>query len=181
VSRSPAAGRPVVGRGRGKAVRAEGPVTFDTVRELALALPGVEEGSSYGTPALKVRGKLFVRLKEDGESFVLKADFELPDLLMKADPTSPTITATTPGCWSACRRSMPGRCRAFSSRHGGRRRPGRWWRASTRSDGARRLPCGVGRDHRRPCRRGSSSGGAKGALAGDQTAGAIARRGSSGG
>jgi hypothetical protein len=36
------------------------PVTWETVRQLALALPGVEEGTSYGTPALKVRGKLLV-------------------------------------------------------------------------------------------------------------------------
>ena len=50
------------------------PPTYDTVRKLALALPGVEEGTSYGTPALKVRGKLFVRLKEDGETIVLRSD-----------------------------------------------------------------------------------------------------------
>ena len=39
------------------------PVTFDTVRQLGRALPGVEEGLSYGTPALRVRGKLFARLR----------------------------------------------------------------------------------------------------------------------
>jgi hypothetical protein len=33
-------------------------VTFETVRELALALPGVEEGTTYGSPAFKVQGKL---------------------------------------------------------------------------------------------------------------------------
>jgi hypothetical protein len=33
-------------------------ITFDTVREIALALPGVEDGAAYGSPALKVRGKL---------------------------------------------------------------------------------------------------------------------------
>jgi hypothetical protein len=37
---------------------------------LAKELPEVEEGTSYGTPALKVRGKMFVRLKEDGASVV---------------------------------------------------------------------------------------------------------------
>jgi hypothetical protein len=68
------------------------PVSFDAVRKLALALPGVEEGSSYGTPALKVRGKLFVRLKEDGETIVLKADFELRDLLMQTDRETFYIT-----------------------------------------------------------------------------------------
>jgi hypothetical protein len=84
MSRSSATGR--------RGGRAQRPVTFDTVRKLALALPGVEEGTSYRTPALKVRGKLFVRLKEDGETIVLKADFELRDLLMQTDPETFYIT-----------------------------------------------------------------------------------------
>jgi hypothetical protein len=46
-------------------------VTFDDVRRIALAWPEVEDGSSYGTPALKVRKKLLVRLKEDGDSLVI--------------------------------------------------------------------------------------------------------------
>src|SRR3954465_12859121 len=46
-------------------------VTFDDVRKLALAWPEVEDGPSYGTPALKVRKKLLARLKEDGDSLVM--------------------------------------------------------------------------------------------------------------
>jgi hypothetical protein len=46
-------------------------VTFDEVRKIALAWPEVEDGSSYGTPALKVRKKMLVRLKEDGDSLVM--------------------------------------------------------------------------------------------------------------
>jgi hypothetical protein len=46
-------------------------VTFDDVRKLALAWPEVEDGTSYGTPALKVRKKLLVRLKEDGDNLVM--------------------------------------------------------------------------------------------------------------
>ena len=42
------------------------PVTFKDVRKLALVLQNVEEGTSYGTPAFKVDGKLIARLKEDG-------------------------------------------------------------------------------------------------------------------
>jgi hypothetical protein len=34
-------------------------ITFDTVRELGLALPDVEADTYFGTPALKVRGKMF--------------------------------------------------------------------------------------------------------------------------
>ena len=38
--------------------------------EIGRELPEVEEGVSYRTPALKVRGKTFARLKEDGQSVV---------------------------------------------------------------------------------------------------------------
>jgi hypothetical protein len=46
-------------------------MTFDDVRKLALAWPEVEDGSSYGTPALKVRKKLLARLREDNDSLVM--------------------------------------------------------------------------------------------------------------
>jgi hypothetical protein len=46
-------------------------MTFDDVRALALAWPEVVDGTSYGTPALKVRKKLLARLKEDGDSLVI--------------------------------------------------------------------------------------------------------------
>lgn len=59
---------------------------YDAVRRIALALPGVEEGTSYGTPALKVKGKLMARLWEDGETLVLRVNlFERPYLL-EAEP-----------------------------------------------------------------------------------------------
>ena len=46
-------------------------MTFDDVRKFALAWPEVEEGTSYGTPALKVRRKMLARLKEDNDSLVV--------------------------------------------------------------------------------------------------------------
>jgi hypothetical protein len=46
-------------------------VTFDDVRKIALAWPEVEDGKSYGTPALKVRKKLLARLREDNETLVM--------------------------------------------------------------------------------------------------------------
>jgi hypothetical protein len=46
-------------------------MTFDDVRQITLAWPEVEDGTSYGTPALKVRKKLLVRLREDGDSLVM--------------------------------------------------------------------------------------------------------------
>ena len=36
----------------------KGTIDFDTVRKIGLTLPGVEESTAYGSPALKVRGKL---------------------------------------------------------------------------------------------------------------------------
>ncbi len=65
---------------------------FDTARKLALALPGVEEGTSYGTPAFRVRGKLFARLHEDGECLVVRADLDIRDLLLQADPRAFLVT-----------------------------------------------------------------------------------------
>ena len=47
------------------------PMTFDDIRKIALAWPEVEDGTSYGTSALKVRKKMLVRLKEDGDSLVM--------------------------------------------------------------------------------------------------------------
>lgn len=61
-------------------------VTFETVRRLALALPDVEEGTSYGTPAFKVKGNLFARLHPDGETLVLRCDPELRRMLLAAEP-----------------------------------------------------------------------------------------------
>jgi hypothetical protein len=67
-------------------------VTFETVRRLALALPGVEETTSYGTPSFKVKGKFLSRLKEDGETIVVKIDFDTRDMLMAAEPGTFYIT-----------------------------------------------------------------------------------------
>lgn len=62
------------------------PVTYDTVRELALQLPGVEEGTSYGTPALRVNKKFMARLREDGESVAFRLGFDEREILMKSKP-----------------------------------------------------------------------------------------------
>jgi hypothetical protein len=61
-------------------------VTFEIVRRLALKLPAVEEGTSYGTPAFRVRGKFLARVREDGESLAIKCGFEERDFRIQADP-----------------------------------------------------------------------------------------------
>ena len=67
-------------------------VTLATVRRLALAFPGVEEGLSYGTPGFRVRGKFLARMQEDGETLVVKCGDDERDFRMKADPETFFIT-----------------------------------------------------------------------------------------
>ncbi|MFZ0211195.1 MAG: MmcQ/YjbR family DNA-binding protein [Candidatus Acidiferrales bacterium] len=67
-------------------------LTFKDVRKLALSLENVEEGTSYGTAAFKIRAKLIARLKEDGESLVVGTTFEEREEMMAADPETYYIT-----------------------------------------------------------------------------------------
>jgi hypothetical protein len=65
-------------------------VDFDTVRNIGLALPGVEESTAYGSPALKVHGKLLAcipvnRSAEPG-SLGVRVDFDDRAELLAADP-----------------------------------------------------------------------------------------------
>jgi hypothetical protein len=68
------------------------PATWESVREIARALPGAVEGTSYGTPAFHVRKKLFVRLHQSGESIVVMVSFPVRDMLMQVDPETCFIT-----------------------------------------------------------------------------------------
>ena len=54
--------------------------------------PGVEEGTSYGTPAFKVRGKLFVRLHQSEDALVVRIDENERAMRMRADPETYYIT-----------------------------------------------------------------------------------------
>lgn len=67
-------------------------VTFDTVRQLALALPGVEESTSYGTPAIKVKGKLLARLREDGETLAIKIEYGEREFRLQTNPEAFYVT-----------------------------------------------------------------------------------------
>ena len=61
--------------------------SFARVRALGLTLPGVEESLSYGTPALKVRGKFLARMKEDAQTLVFKcADMDEKEFLLQSAP-----------------------------------------------------------------------------------------------
>ena len=63
-----------------------------TIRKIALSFPGVEEGTSYGTPAFKLGKKLLARLHQDGASLVLKVGDATRDHLLQADPDTFFIT-----------------------------------------------------------------------------------------
>ena len=67
-------------------------VDLDTLREIALAFPGTEESTSYGTPSFKVKKKLFARLHQDDESVVVKIDFQDREVWMEEDPDTFFIT-----------------------------------------------------------------------------------------
>lgn len=59
--------------------------SWEVVRALAASLPGTEEGTSYGTPAFKVRGKLFARLHPGGD-LVVRVDMEDREILCEGEP-----------------------------------------------------------------------------------------------
>ena len=65
-------------------------ITFDTVRKLGLALPDVEEGSTYGSPALKIRGHLLACMTShtsaEPNSLAVRVGFEQRDELIAAEP-----------------------------------------------------------------------------------------------
>ena len=79
-------------RVRAPAAAATAKTGFDLVRKLGLSLPDVEEGTTYGTPALKVRGKMFAciashKSAEPG-TLVIRMDFAQRDELIATDPST---------------------------------------------------------------------------------------------
>lgn len=55
------------------------------LQRLTKDLPGIETGTSYGTPALKVAGKLLMRIK-DAETLVLMAALDEKERLIEMAP-----------------------------------------------------------------------------------------------
>jgi hypothetical protein len=66
--------------------------TWDDVVAAGLALPGAEESTSYRQPALKVKGKLFARLREERDGFTVHATFAERDALIAAAPETFYLT-----------------------------------------------------------------------------------------
>lgn len=60
---------------------------WNTVVARALTLPGVEEGTTYGKPAVKLRGKMLAATTApDTASFVLHASLAEKEVLIETEP-----------------------------------------------------------------------------------------------
>jgi hypothetical protein len=69
-----------------------GAVTFSQVHEFASELPGIELSTSYGTAALKVRGRLLARQHQTEDAFVLRVSALDRQILMQSQPQAFYIT-----------------------------------------------------------------------------------------
>ena len=68
-------------------------ITFDEVVAAARHLPGLEVGTSYNTPALKVKGRFMGRLRTEAEgALVLRCELFDREMLMQADAQTFFIT-----------------------------------------------------------------------------------------
>ena len=68
-------------------------LTFDHIEQLARRFPGIEAGTSYGTPALRVAKKLLLRMHEREDAIVLLlGSVEEQQALMAQDPMQFFIT-----------------------------------------------------------------------------------------
>jgi hypothetical protein len=69
---------------------------IDAVREIALGLPGVEEGTAYGSPAFKVGGKMFaclaVNRSAEPNTLVVRMAFDERDDLVATEPKTYYLT-----------------------------------------------------------------------------------------
>jgi hypothetical protein len=61
-------------------------VDFDDVTAILGELPEVERTTSYGTPSFKLRRRMLARLREDGETLVVRVDPMAREALL-ADPS----------------------------------------------------------------------------------------------
>lgn len=68
-------------------------VSWDAVRELALALPEVEDSTGYGKPAFRVGGKVFACIGREGERVLAaRVGHEERDFLLRSDPETFYVT-----------------------------------------------------------------------------------------
>ena len=112
---------------------------FAAARRMSLALPGVEESTAYGSPAFKVRGRMFAcaaihRSAEPG-SLVVRVPFEQRDEVVAAEPEVyyltdhyvdyPCVLVRLSRVHPDALRDLLGMAYRFVSARGSRRRPPR--------------------------------------------------------
>ena len=61
-------------------------VSWDRVRELALALPEVEEGTSHGSPAFRVAGRAFAGVSRHAGALWARCDRDERPLIVASKP-----------------------------------------------------------------------------------------------
>src|SRR5919197_3832291 len=65
-------------------------ITFDEVRRIAAEFPGVEEGTAWGVPALKLRGRFLACMAShksaEPNTLVVRLDFDQRDALIADAP-----------------------------------------------------------------------------------------------
>lgn len=61
-------------------------MTFDDVVRIGLGFADVMDTMAWGTPALKRKKAFMIRLKEDGESIVVRLDWPNHDRLLASRP-----------------------------------------------------------------------------------------------
>jgi hypothetical protein len=75
--------------------RARG-ATFDAVRDIGVALPDVMVSTYYGTPALKLGGRMLACMAShrsaEPDTLVVRVDFDRRDLLIAEDPATYYLT-----------------------------------------------------------------------------------------
>lgn len=67
-------------------------VTWEEVRELATALPEVEEGTAYRKEAFRVGGKVFAARSPHEDAFAVRVGFEEREFLLRANPDAFYVT-----------------------------------------------------------------------------------------
>lgn len=71
-------------------------ITFETVRALALSLPGVEESTLRGSPSLKLGGKLFacpaLHRSAEPDTLVVRVGLEQRAALLATEPERYYVT-----------------------------------------------------------------------------------------
>jgi hypothetical protein len=69
-------------------------MTPDEMEAIVMSFPDVEKGMSYGSPAYKLNGKFFTRLRRDDQSMVLmEVSLDEREMLMEAEPKTFHFTA----------------------------------------------------------------------------------------